>query len=284
MRRREALAGLWRDAENGDDDLPRPGDEVNLHAHTFFSYNAYGYSPSKFAWLARKAGLAVAGHRRLRRPRRRRGIPRRRAGSSGSRPASASNRGCSSPNSPPRVINSPGEPGIAYHMGVGFPAVPQHPFLAEMRAAAEQRTRELLLRVNAFLDAASSSITKGRDATDAQRQRHRAPPLRGLRTQSATRCFLSADRRAAFWKGRLGDAPTPSAKLQGAHPRQDDEEGRRRVCAARQRVVPADGRHEPFRPRSGGDSDADLARRHERRRTGHRGVFRGRQVLAARRR
>ena len=35
---------------------PEPGGDVNLHAHTFFSYNAYGYSPSKFAWLARKAG------------------------------------------------------------------------------------------------------------------------------------------------------------------------------------------------------------------------------------
>ena len=41
--------------------LPEPGTGVNLHAHTFFSYNAYGYSPSKYAWLARKAGLAVAG-------------------------------------------------------------------------------------------------------------------------------------------------------------------------------------------------------------------------------
>jgi len=34
---------------------------VNLHCHTFFSYNSYGYSPTKFAWLARKAGLAVVG-------------------------------------------------------------------------------------------------------------------------------------------------------------------------------------------------------------------------------
>jgi hypothetical protein len=32
-----------------------------LHAHTFFSYNAYGYSPSHFAFLARIRGLAVAG-------------------------------------------------------------------------------------------------------------------------------------------------------------------------------------------------------------------------------
>ena len=60
-RRREALTLLWRGAQSGRDVLPEPGIAVNLHAHTFFSYNAYGYSPSKFAWLARKAGLAVAG-------------------------------------------------------------------------------------------------------------------------------------------------------------------------------------------------------------------------------
>jgi hypothetical protein len=60
-RRSEALASLWRAVQRGEDALPDPGADVNLHAHTFFSYNAYGYSPSKFAWLARKAGLAVAG-------------------------------------------------------------------------------------------------------------------------------------------------------------------------------------------------------------------------------
>ncbi len=53
--RRQALRTLRQQAETGAVALPDPGKEVNLHAHTFFSYNAYGYSPSKFAWLARKA-------------------------------------------------------------------------------------------------------------------------------------------------------------------------------------------------------------------------------------
>ncbi len=35
--------------------------EVNLHYHTFFSFNANGWSPSRIAWEARKYGLAVAG-------------------------------------------------------------------------------------------------------------------------------------------------------------------------------------------------------------------------------
>ena len=56
--RREALSALW---QQGKGVQSKAGTDVNLHAHTFFSYNAYGYSPSKYAWLARKTGLAVAG-------------------------------------------------------------------------------------------------------------------------------------------------------------------------------------------------------------------------------
>src|SRR5207237_5502745 len=59
--RKDALAQLWDLAKTGKIEFTEPVNEVNLHAHTFFSYNAYGYSPSKYAWLARKAGLAVAG-------------------------------------------------------------------------------------------------------------------------------------------------------------------------------------------------------------------------------
>ena len=34
---------------------------LNLHFHSFFSYNAEGFSPSHIAWEARKAGLYAAG-------------------------------------------------------------------------------------------------------------------------------------------------------------------------------------------------------------------------------
>jgi len=58
--RKQALTALCEKVRAGEIDLPKAGTDVNLHCHTFFSYNTYGYSPSKFAWLARKAGLAVA--------------------------------------------------------------------------------------------------------------------------------------------------------------------------------------------------------------------------------
>ena len=212
-RRSEALTHLWRAAELGEIALPEPGVEVNLHAHTFFSYNAYGYSPSKFAWLARKAGLAAAGivdfdvldgvdefleAGRL--------IGLRTCGSLESR--------AFVPEFATLEINSPGEPGVAYNMGVGFPRAASHPFLAEMRAAAEKRTRGMIERVNAYLDPVKldfdrdvAPLTPSGNATE----RH----LCEAYERKAVETFPDAARRAAFWTERLGGAPTESAKLQG---------------------------------------------------------------------
>ncbi len=58
--REQALGALIVKVETGEMSLPQAGRAVNLHCHTFCSYNSNGYSPSKFAWLARKVGLAVA--------------------------------------------------------------------------------------------------------------------------------------------------------------------------------------------------------------------------------
>jgi hypothetical protein len=54
-----------------------------------------------------------------------------------------------------RVINSPGEPGISYYMGVGFPKADlegrQKEFLLNLRRTAQQRNRGLMGRVNKYL-------------------------------------------------------------------------------------------------------------------------------------
>ncbi len=139
----------------GEIALPEVNRNVNMHCHTFFSYNTYGYSPSKFAWLARKAGLAAAqvvdfdvldaieefldAAKIL-------GL-----------------KGCGGmetrvfvPEFADTVINSPGEPGISYHMGVGFPGsdVPddQKEFLLRLKETAQQRNRDLIVRVNKYLE------------------------------------------------------------------------------------------------------------------------------------
>jgi len=152
--RKEALGELCEMVKRGDVELPEPGGSVNLHCHTFFSYNAYGYSPSKYAWLARRAGLAVAGivefdvldgldefieaGRML------------------------SMKVCVGletrvyiPEFSTRVINSPGEPGISYHMGVGFPSARFEggtgDFLQSLRVTSADRNRAVVDRVNRYL-------------------------------------------------------------------------------------------------------------------------------------
>jgi hypothetical protein len=152
--RKEALLAICEKVSAGDVILPESGTDVNLHCHTFFSYNTYGYSPSKFAWFARKHGIAVAGiidfdvldgleefleaARML-----------------GLKACAGLETRVFVPEFSTRVINSPGEPGISYHMGVGFPTAKlegQHKdFLLRLRKTAEQRNRDLMDRVNKFL-------------------------------------------------------------------------------------------------------------------------------------
>jgi len=204
--RKEALEELCAMAEAGKIELPEPGTDVNIHCHTFFSYNTYGYSPSKFAWLARKAGLAVAGVvdfdvldaleefldacKLL-------GI-----------------KGCAGfetrvfvPEFADRVINSPGEPGISYHMGVGFPStqVPQEQqsFLAGLRLTAQQRNRDLMGRVNKHLRPVELdyerdvvSLTPSGNATE----RHMCLAY----ARKAAAVFTEAAALAKFWSEKLG--------------------------------------------------------------------------------
>ncbi len=228
--RKDALAKLWDLAKAGKIALAEPGSDVNLHAHTFFSYNAYGYSPSKFAWLARKRGLAAAGivdfdvldaleefwaAGKL--------IGLKRCASLESRTFV--------PEFSTRVINSPGEPGIAYHMGVGFPREVKHPLLSQMRNTSEARNRELVRRVNDFLkpvgldyDKDVLSLTPNGNATE----RHICEAY-------------SKKGDAAFWKSETRRLSRRCGQIAGAHPVEDDEEGRRGLHAAGQGFLPADG-------------------------------------------
>ena len=60
-KRSTALDILQSHAENGNLALSPPKGIVNQHAHIFYSNNAYGYFPAKFAWLAKKEGLDLGG-------------------------------------------------------------------------------------------------------------------------------------------------------------------------------------------------------------------------------
>jgi len=152
--RKTALLALCEKVRSGEITLPEPGTDVNLHCHTFFSYNTYGYSPSKFAWLARKRGLAFAG------------VVDFDVLDALEEFLEAAKmldlKGCAGlesrvyvPEFSDRVINSPGEPGISYHMGVGFPTSrfkgELGDFLTNLRELAQKRNRGLMDRVNKHL-------------------------------------------------------------------------------------------------------------------------------------
>jgi hypothetical protein len=152
--RSETLGKLWIKAQNGEIKFAAKTDFVNLHCHTFFSYNTYGYSPSKFAWLAKKSGLALAGvvdFDVLD------GVDEFLAAAKllGLKGCAGMESRVFVPEFADRVINSPGEPGISYHMGVGFPkgtlSSSLKKFQMELFNTAQQRNRELIGRVNSYL-------------------------------------------------------------------------------------------------------------------------------------
>ena len=154
--RASALAELARRIESGRVAVASPKQEVNLHFHTFFSYNAYGWSPSRIAWEARKHGLAVAGivdfdvldgmEEFLA------------AGETiGLRTTAAIETRVFIPEYADLVINSPNEPGIAYFMAGGCFREPASGTdaartLQSMRDMARRRNIQVMERVNEYLD------------------------------------------------------------------------------------------------------------------------------------
>ncbi|OGV62970.1 MAG: hypothetical protein A2283_00110 [Lentisphaerae bacterium RIFOXYA12_FULL_48_11] len=142
-------------AEQHRNALAPEGTNVNMHFHSFFSYNAEGYSPSHIAWESKKNGLYAAGlcdfdvldgmeeffHAGLLLSLR------------------------STVNVETRAylkeyasvdINSPGEPGVTYIMGAGFakvfpPNSPQAKGQQGYRDRARARNIALINRINPHL-------------------------------------------------------------------------------------------------------------------------------------
>ena len=152
--RREALDALASAHESGH--LPRPPRRgvVNMHCHTFYSYNGYGHSPESLAWLAAEEGwraLATVDFDVLD------GVAETLAACDRVRIRAASGLETRTylPEFARWEVNSPGEPGVLYHVGLGFTSPEAPPAarktLAAMRAGAERRNREMVERINAHL-------------------------------------------------------------------------------------------------------------------------------------
>ncbi len=176
---------------------------ANMHCHTFFSFNAYGYSPTGLVWLARQQGIDLMGivdfdvldavsefldACDLAEVRGSAGIETR----------------VYVPEFAQREINSPGEPGVLYHMAIGFTSTAVTPaaqaIIDELRAQSAARNQALIARVNAYLDPVKIDyaadvlpLTPSGNATE----RHIVVAY----IEAATRAF---DQPAAFWASRLG--------------------------------------------------------------------------------
>jgi hypothetical protein len=128
---------------------------VNLHCHTFFSFNAYGYSPSAYAWEAKKRGLYAAGivdFDVLD------GVEEFLEATEllGVRSLAGMESRVIIPEWKDREINSLGEPGVYYFMGTGFgrgsPELrTSHEGLRNMHGLAQQRNRDMLDKLNNYL-------------------------------------------------------------------------------------------------------------------------------------
>lgn len=190
--------------------VPASSREVNLHAHTFFSYNACGFSPTRLCWEAKQAGLFMlatvdfdvldAMEEVFA------------AGDALGLPAAAGLE--------TRVfveayaaheLSSPGEPGIAYFMGTGFVRQPRtEAGQATLRRMAEQagaRNRAMLARLNAFLGDVQLDyerdvlpLTPAGNATE----RHM---LEAFEVRSAAVFGEDGAGAAAFWAEKFGLEP-----------------------------------------------------------------------------
>ena len=192
---------------------------ANMHCHTFYSFNAYGYSPTGLAWLAKSKGWPLMGlidfdvldgvDEFL-----------SACDAAGVRGSCGIETRVFFPEFSTRETNSPGEPGIMYHIGLGFasstpdPAVA--PILADMRTRARQRNLGMLARVNAHLapvsvdyDADVLPLTPAGNATE----RHMIVAI----LNAAARAY-QGDALVTFWAERLGMGKAEVEKLLGDLP------------------------------------------------------------------
>ena len=176
---------------------------LNMHCHSFFSFNALGHSPSSLAWLGKQSGFALMGivdfdvldgvDEFL-----------SACDRSGIRGTAGIETRVFVPEYASQEINSPGEPGVCYHMGIGFSSgrAPDHvaPILADLGRRAAERNQQILSRVNAYLTPVT--VDYDRDVLPLTPAGH--PTERHLVTayiQAAARA--SAD-PVSFWAGKLG--------------------------------------------------------------------------------
>jgi len=216
--RRSALRRLKELASKGAARIQPMQPVSNLHAHSFFSYNAYGYSPCRIAWEAYKRGLEVTGivdfdvlH----------GVGEiLEAGDIlGLKTTAGVETRVYIGEFADREINSPGEPGVFYLMGLGFWRLPDPGsdaarILTDMFERARRRNIEMMEKINRRLGEVRIdyerdvlSLVPSNNATE----RH----LLAAYDRKAREVFTDAGDLARFWARALGLSLEESAALLG---------------------------------------------------------------------
>lgn len=199
---------------------PAGREVANMHCHTFFSFNAYGHSPTSLAWLARQRGYKLMGivdfdvldgvdefldACYL----------------TGVRGSTGIETRIYLPEFAAHEMNSPGEPGVLYHMGIGFTTSQVTPeaaaLIAQLREQSAQRNLGLIGRVNAYLSPVTVDyaadvlpLTPNGNATE----RHIVVAY----IRAAERTYPAEAERVRFWADRLQMDASKTATLMADSP------------------------------------------------------------------
>jgi hypothetical protein len=193
-------------------------ENVNMHFHSFFSYNAEGWSPSHIAFEAKRAGLYAAGlcdfdvldgqEEFLN------------AGELlGLRSTVNVETRVFLPEYADKEISSPGEPGVTYIMGAGFARPLVHGSLQAIglrgyRERATLRNEELIERINPHVP--DIAVNYESDVLPLT-------PLNGATERHIMRAYVNKaqekfgteDAVAAYWAKLLGKPVEDVAKMLG---------------------------------------------------------------------
>lgn len=217
--RARALEELISLAEQGLVPMEPEAKVANMHCHSFFSYNACGHSPTSLAWLARRRGFKLMGivdFDVLD------GVDEFLEACElvGVRGSAGLETRVFLPEFASGEINSPGEPGVLYHMGIGFTTgdVPGGVagVLQDMRQRATERNRGMIERMNDHLQPVGVDyqedvlpLTPGEIATE----RHMVIAyLRAAERQVSNPVEFWAD-KLSIEPGILGEDPVSSPEV-----------------------------------------------------------------------
>lgn len=221
---RERAVALAELARSGVASDRSQNGNVNMHMHSFFSYNAEGWSPTRIAWECAKRGLDAAGlidFDVLD------GLPEFFAAGEqlGLRVLVGVESRVYYKEFAAKEIDSPGEPGVHYIDGIGFcglPAkgTPAAAGLQRWRDNAQKRNAELVARINPHVpdiavdyEAQVLPLSPGRCPTE----RH----IIAAYVDQAQRRFSGAE-LTAFWSRTLGKSADETGALLKNRPKMEE--------------------------------------------------------------